>query len=95
MITSFSRHQKSLLVAALFLMYAGAALADGMGSDPLSATDDDNGFTALSNATNVTKWGIGAGVGVREEPYKHYGAKVLPLPIFFRRQVDSRCRPKC
>jgi len=64
-------------------MYAGAALADGMGSDPLSATDDDNGFTVLSNATNVTKWGIGAGVGVREEPYKNYGAKVLPLPIFF------------
>ena len=78
----FSRRQKLLLSTASILLYAGGAVADGLGSDPLSVADE-NGFTVLSNATNVTKWGIGAGVDFQKEPYKNYGTKVLPLPLFF------------
>lgn len=37
----------------------------------------------LNNATNVTHWGLGAGVGIGESPYKGYGSKVAPLPLVY------------
>jgi len=42
-----------------------------------------NGFTFLSDATNVTHWGLGAGVGVEAKPYKKDRAEVLPLPLVY------------
>lgn len=65
------------LLAATSLFICGAALADdGVGGD-------GSGFTVLSNATNVTQWGLGAGAEVQTMPYKGYGANVTPLPLFY------------
>lgn len=64
---------------ALFALFAGTARAEG--GDVGRGDTSDQGFTILSNATNVTRWGLGAGVGVAESPYKGYGSKVDPLPI--------------
>lgn len=65
----------------LFALFAGTARAEGGDADSIDAAD--SGFTVLSHATNVTRWGLGAGVGVAQSPYKGYGAKVEPLPLVY------------
>jgi outer membrane protein len=35
----------------------------------------------LSNATNVTHWGLGVGAGIEQAPYKGYGTKFTPIPL--------------
>ena len=39
------------------------------------------GFTILGNATNVTRWGVGAGTGLKASPYKGDGTLVAPIPL--------------
>lgn len=65
----------------LFALSAGTAKAESGDIVPVDA--GDSGFTVLSNATNVTRWGLGAGVGVAQSPYKGYGTKVEPLPLVY------------
>lgn len=67
------------LTTALFLLSSAPAWADG---DEAAATGtDQSGLTILSNATNVTHWGLGAGVNVRALPYKGDGSQVSPVPL--------------
>jgi MipA family protein len=73
------REHQLLLSATLFLLYSGVAHADGVGTEP--PEEGDSGFTVLSNATNVTHWGLGAGAGVGLSPYKGYGTKFTPIPL--------------
>ncbi|MEA3098851.1 MipA/OmpV family protein [Caballeronia mineralivorans] len=70
-----------LLAAAAILLYPSAVWADGSSADQPDA--DDFGFTVLSNATNVTHWGLGVGAGIEQEPYKGDGAKFLPIPLVY------------
>lgn len=67
------------LIATLALLYSGAVRADGVEAEP--PQEDDSGFTLLSNATNVTHWGLGAGAGVGLSPYKGDGTKFTPVPL--------------
>jgi len=73
-----SEHPRLLLIAAV-LLYSGAVWADASNADATSA--DNNGFTLLSNATNTTHWGIGAGAAYQTSPYLGYDAKYSPLPL--------------
>jgi len=73
-----------------WLMLCASALvstpvwADDTSVQPARPTQpDDSGFTVLSNATNVTHWGLGAGVGYEQAPYDRYGSKFSPFPLFF------------
>jgi outer membrane protein len=50
-----------------------------VGTQPVEP--DVSGFTALSNATNVTHWGLGVGADIEQTPYKGYGAKATPIPL--------------
>ncbi|OTP66590.1 MipA/OmpV family protein [Caballeronia sordidicola] len=71
-----------MLTIASVMLHSGTVLAaDGFTRDP--SDTDDAGFTILSNATNVTHWGLGAGVGFEQSPYKGYGSKVTPIPLIF------------
>lgn len=75
------REHSLLLAVASVCMYSGAALADEAKAE--STEPDNSGFTVLSNATNVTHWGLGAGVGIESAPYKGDGTKFTPIPLFF------------
>lgn len=75
------RDHRFLLVIASVLVYSAAARAEGIVTD--LSDSDDTGFTVLSNATNVTHWGLGAGVGYQQSPYKSYGPRFSPLPLFY------------
>ena len=70
--------RRLLVPVALFALCTGMARAEGDAGEPDASTP---GFTVLSHATNVTRWGLGAGVGVAQSPYKGDGAKVAPLPL--------------
>lgn len=70
-----------MLAVASACLYSGAASADGASADPPSV--DDSGFTVLSNATNVTRWGLGAGAGIEASPYKGDGTRFTPIPLIF------------
>jgi outer membrane protein len=80
-------YRKSLLILCfsatgmVAATVSASAAAAGLSGEVAPASDD--GFTFLSDAPNVTHWGIGAGVGYRESPYKGYGADVSPLPVLF------------
>jgi len=65
----------------MFALCSGAVLAQGNGAGQTDT--EDSGFTILSNATNVTHWGLGVGVGIGESPYKGYGSQVDPLPLVY------------
>ena len=69
-------HQ-ALLFQSLSLVFCLPSTSSAENIDPASA----NGFTILNNATNVTHWGLGAGVATRAMPYKGEGTKVLPVPL--------------
>lgn len=70
-----------IVASASVLLTTQAAWADG--TDTVPRGTDDSGFSALSNATNVTRWGLGVGAGIGESPYKGYGTKFVPIPMFF------------
>ncbi|MGF6870889.1 MipA/OmpV family protein [Paraburkholderia sp. MM5477-R1] len=72
------KHPLLLAVTSAFL-YSGAAWADGVSADPPEA--EDSGFTVLSNATNVTHWGLGAAVGIESSPYRGDGSRVAAIPL--------------
>ena len=73
--------QSTALLALAAVLVSGEAWADGVSAEPPNA--DDSGFTVLNNATNVTHWGLGAGAGYEQAPYKDYGSKFTPIPLFF------------
>jgi outer membrane protein len=79
----FYRKNWLTLTIASALAYSGPALAEGAadGTDPSSY--DNSGFTALSNATNVTHWGLGAGAAIQASPYRGDGAQFNPIPLIF------------
>jgi MipA family protein len=77
---TFRREYPLLLAFASVLFYAGGAWADGVGEDQADA--NDSGFTVLSNATNVTHWGLGVGAGVAASPYKSGSTRFSPIPLF-------------
>ncbi|KER70004.1 membrane protein [Burkholderia cepacia] len=72
---------QAFVTVALIALPFRMAWAEGNGVDQTNA--ENSGLTVLSNATNVTRWGLGAGVGVGESPYKGYGSKVEPLPLVY------------
>ncbi|WGS54891.1 MipA/OmpV family protein (plasmid) [Paraburkholderia sp. D15] len=70
-----------LLTVASAVLYSGTVWA---GVDRPELPDaDDSGVTILNNATNVTHWGLGAGAGFEAAPYKNYGTKFTPIPLFY------------
>lgn len=80
---TFYRRYPASLAAACVLLHAGGAWADGA-PDVQSATQpgaDDSGLTVLSNATNVTHWGLGIGAGISSSPYKDGKTKFTPIPL--------------
>jgi outer membrane protein len=74
------QHNLVLAVVSVFL-YAGIARADDMFSN--SAGVNNNDFTILNNAANVTHWGLGAGSAYEESPYKQDGGKFSPISLIF------------
>jgi MipA family protein len=66
---------------AAVIAYSSPVWADGINAE--APAPDDSGFTLLSNATDVTHWGLGAGVGIKQSPYQGDGAKVSPYPLFY------------
>lgn len=75
-------HGSQLALAVISAcLCSGAAWADGASAEPPSV--DDSGFTVLSHATNVTHWGLGAGAGIEQAPYKGYGTRFTPIPLIF------------
>ncbi len=52
------------------------------GTSP-EAGNDARGFTFWSDAPNVTRWGLGAGVQYEQSPYKGDDATVSPLPLIY------------
>jgi MipA family protein len=76
---TFRREYPLLLAIASVLLYSSGAWADGASEDPVEA--DDSGFTVLSNATNVTHWGLGVGAGIEASPYKSGKTKFSPIPL--------------
>lgn len=78
--TAFRRERPLLVLAASFALSSASAWADD-GTIPPDA--DTSGLTILNNATNVTHWGLGAGVGIEPSPYKGDSNRVLPLPLLY------------
>ncbi|MEM5316493.1 MipA/OmpV family protein [Paraburkholderia sp. JHI869] len=76
---NFAQTGAGAIALAAALLYTGSANADGLSSN--SPVSDDSGLTILSNATNVTRWGLGAGVVLRAQPYSGDGTKVTPVPL--------------
>ncbi|KAG8150166.1 MipA/OmpV family protein [Burkholderia catarinensis] len=74
------RERPLLLLAASFALSSASAWADE-GTIPPDA--DNSGLTILNHATNVTHWGLGAGVGIEPSAYKGDGSRVLPLPLIY------------
>lgn len=75
------RGERTWLLAFASLLASAPAWADGVSPERPDAASP--GFAASSDATNVTHWGLGAGFGYEQAPYKNYGAKFDPLPLFF------------
>ncbi len=77
----FRRGRPLFLTLASVVLSTGTARAEGAGGS--APVTDDSGFAVLSNATNVTHWGLGVGVGIQQAPYKGYGSKYTPIPLFY------------
>ncbi|MGH8778040.1 MipA/OmpV family protein [Paraburkholderia sp.] len=78
---AFCRNRPLLLAVASVCLHSGVVRAQSSSQEPVDT--DSTGFTVLSNATNVTHWGLGVGAGVESAPYKGYGAKFSPLPLIY------------
>lgn len=66
-----------LLAAASFFLSSGIARAQNV-NNPENAS-----LAILSNAANVTHWGLGGGVGIEPSPYRGDSMRVLPIPLFY------------
>nr|WP_254609839.1 MipA/OmpV family protein [Burkholderia lata] len=78
--TASRRERPLLLLAASFAFASASAWADdGM----ISPDADNSGLTILNNATNVTHWGLGAGVGFAPSVYSGDSTRVLPFPLVY------------
>lgn len=75
------REYRVLLAAAALFLSSGIAWAQNANNP------EGSGLTILNNATNVTHWGLGAGVGIAPSPYKGDGANITPIPLFY---VDNK-----
>jgi len=75
------REYRVLLAAASLFLSSGIVRAQNANNP------EGSGFTVLSNATNVTHWGLGAGVGIEPSPYKGDSARISPIPLFY---VDNK-----
>ncbi|TDV27238.1 outer membrane protein [Paraburkholderia caballeronis] len=76
--------KKPLFVRPIFMtVVASTVFSSGVAWGDEGADAENPGLTILSNATNVTHWGLGAGVGVKESPYQGYGTKVQPFPLVY------------
>lgn len=75
------REYQLLIAGACALSCSGAAWAQSSGAKVPNA--DTTGFSILSNATNVTHWGLGGGAAFEQSPYKGYGTHITPIPFFF------------
>src|SRR4051812_37867594 len=75
------REYRALLAAASLVLSAGSVRAQN------ASNPEGSGFTVLSNATNVTHWGLGAAVGIEPSPYKGDSARITPIPLFY---VDNK-----
>lgn len=73
------REHQLFMAATLVLLHSGVVRAEGVSAEPQDSVD--SGFTVLSNATNVTHWGLGAGASIEQAPYKGYGTKFTPIPL--------------
>ncbi|MFP3606867.1 MipA/OmpV family protein [Paraburkholderia sp. SIMBA_053] len=71
--------QPLLLAVTSACLLSGGAWANGVSAEPPEA--EDSGFTVLSNATNVTHWGLGAAVGLEPSPYSGDSTRVSPIPL--------------
>ncbi|PLZ00768.1 MipA/OmpV family protein [Burkholderia sp. WAC0059] len=70
----------------LALLAATLALAPAVraeGNDTSQSGNNGNPFVLLNNSINVTQWGLGAGVNVRQSIYRGYSARVTPIPILY------------
>nr|WP_231937883.1 MipA/OmpV family protein [Burkholderia lata] len=76
-----SRRERPLLLLAVSFAFASASAWADDGMIPLDA--DNSGLTILNNATNVTRWGLGAGVGFAPSTYKGDSTRVLPFPLVY------------
>ncbi|MDR5777863.1 MipA/OmpV family protein [Caballeronia sp. LZ065] len=71
------------------LTVASIAFACPLGPANAAEIDDTttgsagDGFGILGNATNVTHWGLGAGVMVLRKPYQGDDASASPIPLFY------------
>lgn len=70
-----------LLTVASLLPFSIPAWADELGPEPV--TLDSPGFSLLSDSTNVTHWGLGAGMGYQQSPYAGYGTRFTPIPLLY------------
>jgi MipA family protein len=81
-VKKYARDSRKLLLAmAAVFLSSSTAWAEGAGADP--SNTENTGLAILNNATNVTHWGLGAGVGIQGSPYKGYGSKVVPIPLLY------------
>lgn len=71
----------SLALAGSALLFSPIAVAAEL-SDERNGRSD-NGLTILSHATNVTQWGLAAGVSMNKSPYKGDGMDILPISLLF------------
>jgi outer membrane protein len=60
----FTRGRRSQVVIAAVILHSSFVRAEEPNTMPFSG--DDTGFALLSNATNVTKWGLGVGAAVEQ-----------------------------
>ncbi|WP_246794450.1 MipA/OmpV family protein [Burkholderia perseverans] len=79
--TALSLRSISLQFGAI--CFALATQSASAQSAPADEDDGNAGLTILNNATNVTHWGLGAGVGIESSPYRGDGSKVSPIPLLY------------
>ncbi|WP_027351344.1 MipA/OmpV family protein [Halotalea alkalilenta] len=80
--TLFTRSKRwSMLLPAFAFVLVDAAYAQQTRSDTPDA--GGSGFTFLSDAPNVTHWGLGVGARYRDSAYRGYGSDVDALPLFY------------
>lgn len=78
---SFRPHYLWVFAVASSLLIPRIVFADDTTATLPDA--DNSGLTILNNATNVTHWGLGVGVGLKASPYVGYGVKVSPFPLIY------------
>lgn len=75
----YLKHSLLIATASVLLLSVSARADDGAAK----SDTDESGFTILSNSTNVTRWGLGAGVGIEPSPYVRGDTKYTPIPLIY------------